>query len=120
QIHFSRFKHFKGSDSPLFFGNPTDQFVLNGYYSTSTSDWYITGQATYSSPWLMLKNLPVISETIWNENLHLSYLHTPQNPHYVQMGYSINRIFIFFEVGVFVGFSEGKYAHWGPRISVDW
>ncbi|HLW07449.1 MAG TPA: DUF5686 and carboxypeptidase regulatory-like domain-containing protein [Marinilabiliaceae bacterium] len=120
QIHFSRFKHFKGSDAPLFFGNPTDQFVLNGYYSTSTPDWYITGQATYSSPWLLLKNLPVISETIWNENLHLSYLHTPQNPHYVQLGYSINRIYIFFDVGVFVGFSDGKYAHWGPRISVDW
>ena len=120
QIHFSRFKHFKGSDSPLFFGNPTDQFVLKEYYATSTPDWYITGQATYSSPWLLLKNLPLISETIWNENLHLSYLHTPQNPHYVQLGYSINRIFIFFDVGVFVGFSDGKYAHWGPRISVDW
>lgn len=120
QIHFSRFKHFEGSDAPLFFGNPADQFVLNEYYTTSTPDWYITGQATYSSPWLLLKNLPIISQTIWNENLHVGYLHTPQNPHYLQLSYSINRIFLLFDVGVFVGFSDGKYTHWGPRISVDW
>lgn len=120
QVHFSRFKHFRGSDSPLFFGTPANQFVLNEYYATSTPNWFLTGRATYSSPWLLLKNLPLISQTIWNENLHVSYIHTPQIKHYIQLGYSINRIFIFFDVGVFIGFANGEYAHWGPRISIDW
>lgn len=74
--------------------------------------------ATYSSPWMLIKNLPFFSNRVWNENLHINYLHTPENPHYFETGYSISRIFMVGSIGVFAGFSEGSYSHWGLKAAI--
>ncbi|TCO10469.1 DUF5686 and carboxypeptidase regulatory-like domain-containing protein [Natronoflexus pectinivorans] len=118
RMHFSRFKHFEGSTIPLIFSEPGNAFLLLDDYSTSTNEWYLRANTTYSSPWLMLKNLPVLSNRMWNENLHFSYLHTPAVSHYTQVGYSISRIFMAGTIGAFAGFSEGKYQHWGVRVVI--
>lgn len=117
QMHFSNFKHFQSSTIPLLFSNLGNSFVLLNDYLPSTNQWFVTGNVTYSSPFLFLKNLPVLSNRLWNEDLHISYLHTPVMRHYVQTGYSISRIFMAGSVGVFAGFSEGKYQHWGVRVA---
>lgn len=118
-IHFSRFKHFKGANDYFFFEPLTEQFLTADYYSTSTNRWFVQGSITYSSPWLLLKNLPLISQTLWNENLHLNYLHTPTLPHHIQAGYSITQIFVLFEAGAFIGFTNGKYENFGLRIVMN-
>ncbi len=118
QMHFSNFKHFQSSTIPVLFSNPGSSMVLLDDYLPSTNDWFVRGNVTYSSPYLFLKNLPVISNRLWNEDLHMSYLHTPHLRHYVQAGYSISRIFMVGSIGVFAGFSEGKYQHWGVRVSL--
>ncbi|GAO29123.1 hypothetical protein JCM15548_11281 [Geofilum rubicundum JCM 15548] len=118
QMHFSRFKHFQGSASPLLFSDMTSGLLLLDDYQSSTNDWFVRAGATYSSPWLLLKNLPFFSNRVWNENLHLNYLHTPENPHYLETGYSISRIFMAGSIGVFAGFSEGRYAHWGLKAAI--
>jgi hypothetical protein len=118
QMHFSQFKHFQGSASPLLFSDMTSGLFLLNDYASSTNDWFVRAGATYSSPWLLLKNLPFFSNRVWNENLHLNYLHTPENPHYLETGYSISRIFMAGSIGVFAGFSEGRYAHWGVKAAI--
>jgi hypothetical protein len=118
QIHFSQFKHFQGSASPLLFSDMITGLFLLDDYQGSTNNWFLRAGATYSSPWLLLKNLPFFSNRMWNENLHFNYLHTLENPHYIETGYSISRIFIAGSVGVFAGFSEGRYQHWGVKIAL--
>ncbi len=117
-VHFSRFKHFKGANDYFFFESINELFLIADYYSTSTNRWYVQGSVTHSSPWLFLKNLPLISQTLWNENLHLNYLHTPYKPHHVQAGYSISQIFVFMEAGAFIGFTDGKYDNFGFRLTL--
>lgn len=117
QMHFSNFKHFQSSTIPVLLANPAGSLVLLDDYQPSTNQWFIRGNITYSSPYLFLKNLPVLSNRLWNEDLHFSYLHTPVMHHYMQAGYSISRIFMVGSVGVFAGFSEGKYQHWGVRVA---
>jgi hypothetical protein len=119
QMHFSQFKHFQASTIPALFSNLGNAFVLLDDYLPSTNQWFLRGNMTYSSPFLLLKNLPVLSNRLWNENLHVSYLHTPNVRHYLQTGYSISRIFMAGSVGVFAGFEEGKYQHWGVRIAIS-
>ncbi|MGQ1945955.1 DUF5686 and carboxypeptidase regulatory-like domain-containing protein [Geofilum sp. OHC36d9] len=119
QVHFSRFRHFAGSQIPVVFGDPARQLMLKDSYLTSTNNWYMRGNVTYSSPWLLLKRLPLLSQTIWNENIHLSYLNSDVTPHYLQTGYSISRIFMLINAGIYAGFSNGEYTNWGLRISID-
>lgn len=118
QIHFSRFRHFEGSQIPVVFGDPGTQLMLTDSYLTSTNNWYMRGNVTYSSPWLLLKRLPLLSQTIWNENIHLSYLNSNVMPHYLQTGYSISRIFMLIDAGIYAGISNGEYTNWGIRISI--
>lgn len=117
QMHFSNFKHFHASTIPVLFMNPAASLVLIDDYLPSTNQWFFRSNITYSSPYLLLKNLPVLSNRLWNEDLHFSYLHTPAMRHYMQAGYSISRIFMAGSVGVFAGFSEGKYQNWGVRVA---
>src|SRR5690554_7466714 len=86
QMHFSQFKHFSGSASPLLFSDMTSGLFLLNDYASSTNEWFVRAGATYSSPWLLLKNLPFFSNRVWNENLHFNYLHTPEHPHYIETG----------------------------------
>ena len=71
------------------------------------------------SSYLAIKFLPWFSERLWKESLHLSYLYTPDTPHYLQLGYSLNELFFLIDLGVYVGFGEGgpdeEPQGWGYR-----
>ena len=112
EMHFSHYKHFNASDIPV---RMTDRpaFRLLNDYEASTNEWYAMAHLKYSSPYLLLKNLPVLSNRLWQESLHLDYLHTPQLRNYLQIGYSVDQIFMMGSIGVFAGFEDGHYRHWG-------
>jgi hypothetical protein len=117
-MHFSHFKHFNASSLPVrITGDPS--FRLLNDYEASTNEWYLQGHLKYSSPYLLLKYLPVLSNRLWNESLHLDYLHTPQLKNYMQVGYSIDQIFLMGSIGVFAGFEDGKYKHWGVSAVLE-
>ena len=117
QMHFSQFRHFNAANIPVSFQDFGSQFMLIDSYTASTNKWYAQANGTFSTPYMLLKYLPFISNKLWNENLHASYLHTPDFPHYMQIGYSISRIYMVGNIGVFAGFSELNYKHWGVRVS---
>jgi hypothetical protein len=81
--------------------------TLSGNYRASTNEWVAGAFLNYDAMYLLIKWLPYINNTLIRENLFLSYMETPNVKHYLELGYSINRIFMFIDIGVAVAF-EGK------------
>jgi hypothetical protein len=108
-IHFSDYKHFKSSPLYIDMAGLDHSLMLMDYYEPSTSDYWFTADAKITSSYLLIKFLPWFSERLWKESVGITYLHTPQSPHYVQVGYSLNEIFFLADLGVYTAFQEGKY-----------
>ncbi len=119
QMHFSRFQHFNTSEIPVNFKSWTNTFMLLDDYRFSTNEWYAEAHVSYTSPYLLLKFLPVLSNRLWTENLYASYLTQPHYKNYAEFGYSLNQIFLLGNAGVFAGFEDGKYARWGFRVGIN-
>ncbi len=116
-LHFSDYRHFKSSPLYIDMAGFDDALMLMDYYEASTSDYWFRADAKITSSYLLIKLLPWFSERLWKESLGLTYLYTPQAPHYVQMGYSLNEILFLMDLGVYVGFQEGTYKGFGARLN---
>ena len=108
-IHFSDYKHFKSSPLYVDMAGLDDALMLMDYYEPSTSDYWFQAGASFSSSYLLIKFLPWFSERLWKESVGIKYLHTPQAPHYVELGYSLNEIFFLADLGVYTAFQQGIY-----------
>ncbi len=116
-LHFSDFRHFKSSPLYIDMAGFDDALILMDYYEASTSDYWFHADAKITSSYLLIKLLPWFSERLWKESLGVTYLYTPQAPHYVQIGYSLNEILFLMDLGVYVGFQEGTYKGFGARLN---
>ncbi|MCG8582692.1 MAG: DUF5686 and carboxypeptidase regulatory-like domain-containing protein [Bacteroidales bacterium] len=119
QMHFSRFQHFNTSEIPVNFKSWENAFMLLDDYRYSTNEWYAKAHVSYTTPYLLLKFLPGLSNRLWTENLYSSYLTQPNYKNYVEVGYSMNQIFLIGSAGVFAGFEDGSYARWGFRVGIN-
>jgi len=119
QMHFSRFSHFNTSEIPVNFKSWDRAFMLLDDYRYSTNEWYAQAHASYTSPYLLLKFLPVLSNRLWTEKLYASYLTQPHYKNYTEVGYSMSQIFFIGSAGVFAGFDDGQYARWGFRVGIN-
>ncbi len=108
-IHFSDYKHFKSSPLHIDKAGFEDALMLMNYYEASTSEHWFNAGARLSSSYLLLKFLPWFSERLWKESVGINYLYTPQAPHYVEVGYSLNDILFLMDLGVFAAFQEGNF-----------
>jgi hypothetical protein len=108
-LTFYDFFHFNSQPLPLLINNYEDAFMLPSFYSMSTPEFYVEAHLKYTTPYLLLKLLPVLSNTLMRENLSLSYLGSRFYPNYTEIGYSISEIFFLGELGVYVGFDNLKY-----------
>jgi hypothetical protein len=115
-ISFSEFKHFNTQPLLVQFTGFENSFQLLDFYTYSTSRNYIEGHVQYQTDLLLLKRLPWISNTIWNENLYLNYLHTPALKNYVELGYGLGQIYLMGNLSVFGSFENGRYRSVGMRI----
>ncbi|MBK7712215.1 MAG: hypothetical protein IPJ37_15565 [Bacteroidales bacterium] len=70
----------------------------------------------YTAPYLLLKLLPGLSNTLIRENLSLSYLGSRYHPSYTEAGYSLSEIFFLAEIGVYVGFENLAYRSVGAKL----
>lgn len=83
----------------------------------NASDSYLQGHIMLESPFLILKNIPFISDFADKERLYLSQLHTPQIKSYSELGYGIgNR---FFNAGLFVAFHKTRFEEIGVRAAFE-
>ncbi|MCD4710769.1 MAG: DUF5686 and carboxypeptidase regulatory-like domain-containing protein [Bacteroidales bacterium] len=116
-IHFSDYRHFKSSPLYIDMAGFDDALMLMDYYEASTSDYWVNADVKLTSSYLLIKFLPWFSERLWKESLGVTYLYTPQAPHYIQMGYSLNELFFLMDLGLYVGFQEGAYKGFGARLN---
>ena len=116
-LHYSDFRHFKSSPLYIDMAGFDNALMLMDYYEASTSDYWFHADAKLTSSYLLIKFLPWFSERLWKESIGITYLYTPQAPHYVQMGYSLNELFFLIDLGVYVGFQEGEYKGFGAHLN---
>lgn len=119
EMHFADFRHFAIEESMFLLGDLSGgSLYLPQTYLSSTNEWYLLGTAEYRTPYLLLKYLPFLSNTYWQEGLQLSYLRTPYVRNYTEVGYSLTGIGLLLGVGVYVGFDDFKYESFGVRFSM--
>ena len=115
-VPFYDFFHFNPQPPFVLLDDYQDAFMLPAYYSLSTPEVFGEFHFKYTAPYLLVKLLPGISNTLMRENLSLSYLGSKNNPHYTELGYSISEIFFLAELGVYAGFENLGYKSIGAKL----
>ncbi len=116
-MHFSSFKHFITYNEWFTTRHYNYGYFLANTYEYSTNNKFFQANMVYSNQFLLLKKLPLISNTYWNERLWLSALYVANKPFYSEFGYSLSDIFVTGEVGVFVGFNGLNFHGVGVKGS---
>jgi hypothetical protein len=114
-LTFYDFFHINSQPLPFLLNNYEDAFMIPSYYSLSTPEFYVEAHMKYTTPYLALKLLPFMSNTLMRENLSFSYLGRRNSLNYSEIGYSISEILFVGELGVYVGFEDVKYKSVGLK-----
>lgn len=115
-ITFADFSHFNSQPLPVLINDYEDAFTLKDYYSLSTPGAYAEFHTKYTTPYLLLKLLPGLSNTLMHENLSISFLAREGDKAYTETGYSVSEILFLGEAGVYAGFNNFSFASAGLRI----
>ena len=91
-------------------------FQLLDPYAQSADDRWLQAHLTYSSDYLLLKQLPVLQSALFNEALHVHALLRPRFNH-IEAGYSLGLDDVG-RLGVFVGWENGRYRSVGFTVSL--
>ncbi|MCX6326266.1 MAG: DUF5686 family protein [Bacteroidia bacterium] len=115
-LTFYDFFHFNSQTLPLLLNNYEDAFMLPAYYSLSTPEFFCEAHIKYTTPYILLKFLPGLSNTLMRENLSIAYLGSRFHSNYTELGYSLSEIFLLAELGVYVGFEDINYKSAGVKL----
>jgi hypothetical protein len=110
------FYHFNSQPISFLLDDYQDAFMLPAYYSLSTPEFFGEVHLKYTTPYLLVKLLPIISNTLMRENLSFSYLGSRYHKNYSELGYSISEILFIGELGVYAGFENLKYKSSGIKL----
>ena len=113
---FQDFIHVNAQPFIFMLNNYQDAFMLPGTYKLCTPQFFIEGHFKYTNPYLLIKLLPGISNTLMRENLSFSYLYTHNTGSYAEVGYSISEIFLIGEIGVYSEFRNFSYNGTGIKV----
>ncbi len=115
-ITFFDFSHFNPQPFPLLINNYEDAFRLKVYYSLSTPHLFAELHMKYTSPYILIKLLPILSNTLMRENLSISFYQSGSKSAYTELGYSISEILLLGEAGFYAGFNNFSFSSAGIRI----
>jgi hypothetical protein len=115
-ITYFDFIHFNSQPLPLLLNDFEDAFRLPGFYELSTPEIFSEFHMKYTSPYLLLKLLPVLSNTLMRENLSLSFLWSRYHTAYTEIGYSLSEFFFLGEIGVYAGFDNFNFKSVGAKV----
>lgn len=115
-LTFYDFFHINSQPLPLLLNNYEDAFMIPAFYSMSTPEFYVEAHLKYTTPYLLLKLLPGLSNTLMRENVSFSYFGSRFHRNYTEIGYSVSEILFLGELGVYVGFDNIKYRSVGANL----
>ncbi len=110
------FFHFNSQPLSILLNNYSDAFMLSPYYSLSTPEIFGEVHIKYTTPYLLIKLLPVLSNTLMRENLSFAWLGSRFHKNYTEIGYSISEFLFLGEIGIYVGFEDIKYKSTGAKL----
>jgi hypothetical protein len=117
RIHFSDFAHAQTQTSPILLREYRHSFFLPGYYSLSTSDKFFQAHVSVRAPYIALKYLPGLSNTLWREMVWCSYYTSPVTRNYIEIGYTLLEVLLSANIGTHVGFDDGKFSNIGINLA---
>lgn len=117
-ITFPDFFHFNSQPIPVMFMNYRNLFMIPGYYSLATPEWYAEAHFRFTTPYLAVKMLPFLSNSLMRENLSLAWLYTPHGSSYTEIGYALSEIFLLGKAGIYTGFRNLQWEGTVIRISL--
>lgn len=116
-MQFPDFKHFAATDTWVT-ARPFDSgFNLPGNYALSTGTRWAQAHVSWYTPYLLLKQLPFLSDKLFDEALHLRSVVLYERQPYTELGYSAG-ISGMARIGVFVGFDSLKFRSVGVSVSL--
>jgi len=118
KLQFQDFNHFNIQSLPFLIRNHQDVFMLPDYYTLATPEYYIEAHFRYTTPYLLIKLLPFLSNTLMRENISLAYLYSPHTSNYYELGYGLSEIFLIGKIGVFAGFEDLSFKSAGVRFTL--
>jgi len=117
-VTYFDFFHYNSQPIYLMLDEYDDAFMLPSYYSLSSPEFFGEIHLKYTTPYLLLKLLPGLSNTLIRENLSFSYLGSRFHDNYFEIGYSLSEIFLIGKAGIFVGFDGFRYNSFGVRFTI--
>jgi hypothetical protein len=117
KVHFSDFAHVMTQTSPVLPHEYRHSFYVPNYYALTTADRFLNGFISYKSPFIILKYLPVLSNTLWREMVWAGYYSSPVNPYHTEFGYTILEFLYSTNIGIFVGFDKMNFAKVGINMA---
>lgn len=115
-LSFIDFFHFNTQPLPLLLRNYEDAYMLPGFYSFSTPGLFSEMHLKYTTPYLLLKLLPFLSNTLMRENIGFSVLASTDRRLYTEIGYSLSEIFLIGEIGIYAGFENIQHKYLGMKF----
>jgi hypothetical protein len=113
---FFDYFNFNTQEVPVLLDNYRDAFMLPSYYTLSTPEFFTEGHIKYTTPYLLLKLIPGLSNTLIRENLIGSVLWSRYQKCYTEIGYSLSEIFLMGEIEVYAGFDNVNFKSIGAKI----
>lgn len=119
QLFFADFKNFSTSPFYLQTNFGSDHFSLLNYYRYNSSQEYFQAHFSLEDNHILLKYLPPFNQTSLTEEIHFNYLINDQINNYFEVGYSLNRIFLMFNLGLYGAFEGDHFQSLGFRIGLE-
>lgn len=118
QISYYDFFHFNAQPLPIAINDYDDAFMIPSFYTLSTPEFFGEAHLKYTTPYLLLKLLQGLSNTLIRENISLGYLGSRFHANYFEVGYSLSEIFLIGEAGIFAGFDDFTFRSAGLRFKI--
>lgn len=119
KVYFEDFQHFNIQSTGFMFNASENSFRLLPFYTSSTQKTFAEAHANWESRRLILKQLPVIRNSSFSENVYVNYLSTSGFQNYAEIGYGLKRVFLMLNVDAVAGFENGRYRSAGIKVSLN-
>lgn len=95
-------------------------FNLLNRHLYNASDQYIQAHVMIETPFLILRNIPIVSEYINRERIYISQLYTPSIKSYTELGYGIGNIYFKkANAAMFTSFQNLKFREIGVKVAFE-
>jgi Family of unknown function (DUF5686)/CarboxypepD_reg-like domain len=118
-VYFADYKSFYTQPFYVIGESKLNSFKLLDFYKLSTNEYYLEGHFSIEDNVLLFKRLPLLNRTNLSEELYFNYLYTNLETHYYEVGYSLNKLFLMFDVEVFASFVNDTYSAFGVKLKLN-